>query len=145
MKDVSGEFKTFYTRCKDIAIKELRRIKITTGDWGVPLGEYDLTESYCADDDCDCRKVMINFVAVKPPHRVFATIGYGWESIDFYTEWMFGDREIAKDLAGVYLEMGGPQSQYSQAFLAIFNSRLTDEYKATIQKHYTLFKQMNNH
>ncbi len=140
MEEGNGEFKTFYTRCKDIAVKELRRIKITAGDWGVPPGEYDLAESYCADDTCDCRKVMINFVEVKPPHRVFATIGYGWESVDFYTEWLFGEKEIAKDLAGAYLEMGGPQSQYSQAFLDIFKSRLTDEYKETIQRHYNLFK-----
>ena len=140
MDEGSGEFETFYTRCKDIAVKELRRIKITPEDWGVPLGEYDLTESYCVDDDCDCRKVMIHFVEVTPPHRVFATIGYGWESVDFYTKWMFGDRELAKDLAGAYVEMGGQQSQYSQAFLDIFKAKLTDDYKKTIKRHYLLFK-----
>ena len=36
------EFESFYLRCKDIAIKELRRMKINAEDLGVPLGEYDL-------------------------------------------------------------------------------------------------------
>lgn len=136
------EFESFYSRCKDIAVKEIRRIKINANDLGVPLGEYDLPESYCIDDTCDCRKVMINFVEVKRPHRILATIGYGWGSLEFYTKWMFGEKEIAKELTGAYLEIGGYQSQYSLNFLDVFKVRLTDEYIETIKKHYMLFKNM---
>src|SRR5258706_5495879 len=121
------EFIPFYSKYRDIALEETRQITVNASDLGVPLGPYDLVESYCIDDTCDCRKVMINLIEVNPPNRILATIGYGWESLKFYTEWMFGEKKIAKDLAGAYLEPGGFQSQYSQNFLEIFKIRLTDD------------------
>lgn len=136
------EFKAFYSRYKNIALRETRRIKVAASDLGVPLGEYELIDNYCIDDSCDCRKVMVNFVEVNPPHRILATIGYGWESLEFYTKWMYGDKEFAKELVGAYLEPGGFQSQYSQNFLQIFNIRLTDDYISTIKSHYRMFKKL---
>lgn len=136
------EFISFYTRCKNITLKETRRITISAKDLGVPLGEYDMVENYCSDDSCDCRKVMINFIEVKPPHRILATIGYGWESLEFYIKWMYGDKDIAEHLVGAYLELGGYQSEYSRNFLEIFNARLSKEYTDTIKKHYKIFKKL---
>ncbi len=111
------EFLPFYSKHKNIAVKETRTIKITASDLGVPPGEYMLLENYCADESCDCRKVMINVVEVNPPRRILATIGYGWESVAFYTKWMYGNKEIAKSITGAYLEFGGIQSPYAQHFL----------------------------
>ena len=101
---------------QSVAVKETRTIKITAGDLGVPRGEYMLLENYCTDKSCDCRKVMINVVEVKPPRRILATIGYGWESVEFYTKWMYGDEKIARSITGAYLELGGIQSQYASIF-----------------------------
>ena len=90
------DFLPFYSRYKNSAVKETRTIKITASGLGIPVGEYMLLENYCSDESCDCRKVMINVVAVNPPRQILATIGYGWESVEFYTKWMHGDKEIAK-------------------------------------------------
>src|SRR5439155_5169319 len=127
------DFIPFYSRFKNIAEKETRSIKITASDLGVPRGEYMLLENYCTDKRCDCRKVMINVVEVNPPRRILATIGYGWESVEFYTKWMYGDEKIARSITGAYLELGGIQSQYAQHFLEIFKATLTDEYVNTLK------------
>ena len=134
------DFVPFYTRYQNIAVKETRRIKITASDLGVPPGEYMLLENYCTDPSCDCRKVMINVVEVNPPRRILATIGYGWESVAFYTKWMYGDKEIARSITGAYLELGGIQSQYAQHVLEVFKANLTDEYVNTLKNHYRMFK-----
>jgi hypothetical protein len=134
------DFLPFYSRYKNIAVEETRTIKITASGLGIPLGEYMLLENYCGDASCDCRKVMINVVAVNPPRRILATIGYGWESMEFYTKWMHGNKEIAKAITGAYLELGGIQSEYAQHFLEVFKASLTDEYVTTLKKHYKMFK-----
>lgn len=95
---------------------------------------------YCLDNSCDCRKVMINVIPVYKPKEILATIGYGWESVKFYEKWMYGDKEIARELAGEYLELGGQQSKYSQRFLEIFKTTLDERYKETIVRHYGLWK-----
>ena len=138
------DFIPFYSRFKNIAEKETRSIKITVSDLGVPRGEYMLLENYCTDKNCDCSKVMINVVEVKPPRRILATIGYGWESVEFYTKWMYGDEKIARSITGAYLELGGIQSQYAQHFLEVFKATLTDEYVNTIKKHYRMFKKIRH-
>lgn len=139
------DFVPFYSRYRNIALRETRRVKITARDLGVPLGEYLLIENYCTDQRCDCRKVMINAVEVNPPQRILATIGYGWESVEFYMKWMYGDKEIARSITGAYLELGGIQSKYAQNFLEIFKTDLNDEYVNTIKKHYRMFKKHYGH
>ena len=134
------DFMPFYSRYKNVAVKETRTIKITASDLGVPRGEYGLLENYCTDERCDCRKVMINVVEANPAHRILATIGYGWETVEFYTKWMHGNKEIARSITGAYLEVGGIQSEYAQLFLEIFKATLTDEYVNTIKRHYRMFK-----
>lgn len=134
------DFMPFYTRYKNTAARETRSIKSTGNDLGVPRGEYALLEYYCTDDSCDCRKVMINVVEANPPRRTLATIGYGWESEEFYTQWMHGNKEIARSITGAYLETWGTQSPYAQQFLEIFKATLTDEYVNRVKKHYRMFK-----
>ena len=138
------DFMPFYSRYKTMAVKETRRIKITASDLGVPGGEYMLLENYCTDESCDCRKVMINVVAANPPQRILATIGYGWESVEFYTKWMHGNKEIARSITGAYLELGGIQSKSAQHFLEVFKASLTEEYVNTIKKHYRMFKKLRS-
>ena len=55
----------------------------------LPDGEYGFLELYCDEPGCDCRRVMID---VLPPEtgwsKIWATISYGWESLDFYRKWI---------------------------------------------------------
>jgi hypothetical protein len=135
------DFMPFFTRYKELAEKETRTITITRKDIGVPPGEYGLIEYYCTDDRCDCRKVMINVTSSKPPHEILATIGYGWESTDFYTKWMHGDAKTGKEMTGAYLEAWGTQSKYAQKFLELFETTvLSDEYVDRLERHYAMFK-----
>jgi hypothetical protein len=136
------DFIPFYSKFKEIAVKETRTITITSAsDLGVPPGEYGLLENYCTDKNCDCRKVMINVIDAKSPHQILATIGYGWESEEFYTQWMHGDKETAKKITGAYLEPGCIQSKYSERFFELFTTiALTDEYVLRLKRHYRMFK-----
>ena len=107
------DFIPFYSRYKELAIKETRVITTTISQYGLPHGKYGLTENYCTDRTCDCRKVMINVIEVKSPQQFLATIGYGWESAEFYTQWMGDDERLGNMITGAYLEPGCAQSKYS--------------------------------
>ena len=134
-----GEFGPFASRCKDLAETETRIIQITASDLGVPIGEYVLMESYCTDDSCDCRKVMINIINIGT-NRIYATIGFGWESFDYYLKWGYGSKEIAESIKGTYLELFVIQSEYANNFLQIFNTRLNKNYISLLKSHYNRFK-----
>ena len=134
-------FIPFYVRYKDLAAKETRTITLPASYSGLPAGEYGLLENYCTDDSCDCRKVMINVVNAKSPREFLATIGYGWESAEFYTEWIGGDKALGKMMVGAYLEPGGIQTKHAQQFLELFKAvALTDDYVEQLKKHYRMFK-----
>jgi hypothetical protein len=134
------DFMSLYSRFPDIAERETVSMVFPAAGVGVPAGRYVLLESYCTDDDCDCCKVMLNAVNVAVPDVIVATIGYGWESLEFYTKWMFGDKEIAKEMVGAHLEMGGRQSQYSREFLKSFESWNNSKNVEVFKRHYKLFR-----
>lgn len=134
-------FTSFYSYYPKVAEKETRVITVRSTEYLVPLGSYALIENYCEDDTCDCRKVMINFVDAINPNKIFATIGYGWEPLVFYTKWLYGDTKVAKNLVGTYLEPGGIQTKYAFHFLKLFeNVCLDKKYKERIKRHYELVK-----
>lgn len=138
------EFMPFHSRYKELAARETRSIIISRTDLGVPLGEYGLIEYYCTKDNCDCRKVMLHVVESVPPHKTVATIGYGWESVEFYTKWMHGDKERGQSITGAYLEVWGTQSEYAQQFLQVVPAlAFTGEYVERIKRHYRMFKNYN--
>ncbi len=111
------------------------------GRAGLPDGEYGLVEFYCDEPDCDCRRVIFRVVSAPPDMRTYATINYGWESLEFYAGWMHGDVETAAEMQGASLEPFGPQSQYSAAFLELVKWALQDEaYVSRLQEHYRLLK-----
>ncbi len=139
-KYMLGEFIPFNERFPEIAIPETKIITVSSDNSKVPAGRYYLVESFCSDDSCDCRKIMLAIISVNNQKKILATIGYGWESIKFYEKWMYGDKKMAKLLIGTYLEPGGIQSKYSQGFLRIINVSLTEEYRKTIIRHYKLWK-----
>lgn len=140
-KSAIGAFIPFYERFPEIARRETKIITISSDNSKVPAGKYWLAESFCTDDKCDCRKVMINVIPVNKP-KVLATVGFGWESIKYYEKWMYGDIEIAKQMAGTYLELGGFQSENSEEFLKIINISLDKDFIDLIKKHYGIWKKI---
>lgn len=138
------DFIPFYSRYKELAIKETRTITTMITQLGLPPGEYGLLENYCTDKTCDCRKVMINVVEAKSPQQFLATIGYGWESAEFYTRWIGGDEKLGNIMAGAYLEPGGIQTKYAPQLFNMFKEvALTDDYVERLKRHYAMFKSYN--
>ncbi|TSC54291.1 MAG: hypothetical protein LiPW30_715 [Parcubacteria group bacterium LiPW_30] len=129
----------FYTRFPDLAEKETR--VLTVQGWpGFPNGEYGFLELYCDDPKCDCRRVVIWAATEKPEAKIWATINYGWERIEFYERWM-RDEQMAQECVGATLDPFNIQTQYSHILLEQFRYILQDQaYVKRLKKHYELFK-----
>jgi hypothetical protein len=110
----------------------------------LPAGEYGFIELYCTDKKCDCRRVMINVMVQHSGAKVWATLNYGWESVDFYAKWC-GDKELAQDMAGVHLDPLNSQSVYSRELLELFEYMIADKtYVERLKRHYQLFRNANS-
>jgi hypothetical protein len=130
----------FHVQFPDLAARETRTISLR-GYGAIPDGEYALVEFYCDDPDCDCRRVIFHVISAPPDVRIWATINYGWETLEFYANWMHANTETAAEIQGASLEPFGLQSQYSQTFLKLVKWALQDDaYVRRLQTHYTLFK-----
>jgi hypothetical protein len=112
----------------DLAERETRIAALLKPREGIPPGTYALSESYCPDPDCDCRRVMINVVGKEHPARYLAAIGYGF------------DRD-AED-AGPYLDTLNEQCAYADALpRPVQEVALNDpSYVARLERHYALVK-----
>lgn len=64
---------------------------------------------------------MINVIPKNSKHDIFATIGFGWESLEFYRRWAYGDEDLATMMEGTHVEKGGIQSKYTRFFLEQLN------------------------
>jgi len=131
----------FHNKFPEIAEKETRCIIITNKQGGLPNGEYFLVESYCNDAKCDCRRVFINFLH---EDQILATIGYGWETLEFYKKWM-GEPDMAVDMKGPILELTGPHTKHSETLLKLFETVILKDskYIERLKRHYEIFKMMN--
>jgi hypothetical protein len=85
---------SFHSRFSKMAERETRTAHVR-GLRGLPDGEYAFFESYCDDQQCDCRRVIITVLRSDTGSRVWATINYGWESARFYQPWV-GSNEDEK-------------------------------------------------
>jgi hypothetical protein len=131
-------FHEFY---EDVSRKETRFIIAPHGDGPLPEGEYGLFESYCNEPGCDCRRVFINVMS-RSGH--VATIGFGWEDVEFYRKWMHqpdGD-EMTDALAGAQLEPMQRQSRWADAALKLVTENvLSDhEYVERVRRHYRMVR-----
>jgi hypothetical protein len=107
----------------------------------LPPGNYGFMEFYCDEDDCDCRRVILQVHREDIPEKVWATINYGWESAEYYRNWL-GGGELARGLASVCLEPFGSQSEFAEELLDYFvKYLLTNEaYVSRLKRHYTELK-----
>jgi hypothetical protein len=141
-------YEPFHERFREIAEKETRTI-IAVNDPDLPDGEYGLTEAYCNEAGCDCRRVFFNVVSWRTG-EVLAVITYGWESEKFYAEW-FGDTAewLGEDTSSVLRELEGPalnsisfQSELALVLLEKVKFILRDKnYVNRIKRHYKIFKE----
>lgn len=145
----------FGRRFPGLAERETRTVTLLSdrNEWNLPKGEYAFIESYCGDRECDCRRVFINVAyldkspTAKEKLRTLATIGYGWDTLDYYSKW-FGrgkhtsDKEIVRELKGPILELGGVYSEHSENVLKFFKDVMLNDAKfiQRLKKHYKLFK-----
>ena len=133
------ELVPFHRRCPDVAAKETRSISVfKRGE--LPIGQYGFVELYCDDPQCDCRRVIISVISPQMGTAPLATINYGWESAEFYAEWL-GSWHNVGACKGPSLDPLNPQTEYADALLALFEAALVDEhYRRRFERHYALFK-----
>jgi hypothetical protein len=134
-------YEPFHERFLEIAEKETRTL-IVLDDPELPKGEYGLTEAYCNEPGCDCRRVFFNVVNWQT-REVLAVIAYGWESKKYYAEW-FGrnDPDIIQDLQGPALNSASHQSDLAPVLLQRVKYILNDRaYRKRLIIHYEMFKE----
>ncbi|HVB03248.1 MAG TPA: hypothetical protein VNE41_05980 [Chitinophagaceae bacterium] len=127
----------------EIATRETRGIILPDKNYqNLPGGEYAFLELYCTDITCDCRNVYFHVIHSRFPEPL-ACITYGWESLDFYKDWMGRDVVdwMPERFKGPALALA-KQSQYAEFWLNIFQDMIKKDldYAERIIRHYYLFK-----
>jgi len=119
-----------------VGARETRSVAVPPGQ-DLPEGEYGSLELYCDEPGCDCRRVIIDVLRPETGwSKVWATIGYGWESLDFYRRWSSAGSDPA-EMKGPYLDPLNPQTKYSTALLNLFRLLVqSPEYVARLERHY---------
>ena len=132
----------FFSRFPELAANETRTLKLLEPHAGLPAGEYGFLELYCNEPTCDCRRVLFQVCRADRPNQVLATINYGWESEDFYAQWLHGDREGAREMAGASLDPLNPQSKASPVLLELLRHIILQDraYIDRLRRHYRMFK-----
>jgi hypothetical protein len=130
----------FYYVFPDVAKAETRSLFVFDVP-SLPSDQYVLTELYCNELDCDCRRVFLQVYAEGRKEFV-AVVAFGWESMAFYRKWLHDDDPVAlTDLKGPVLNLGSPQCEISVAVLDLVKGVLRDQaYIARLKRHYRLFK-----
>ena len=132
----------FFSRFPELAAHETRTISLLEPHAALPAGEYGFLELYCNEPTCDCRRVLFQVCRADRPNKVLATINYGWESEDFYAQWLHGDRENARELVSASLDPLNAQSKLSPALLEVCRHIVLQDraYVDRLRRHYRMFK-----
>jgi hypothetical protein len=94
----------FMERFPELGAPETRSLTVT-GRSDLPDGDYGFIELYCNEPDCDCRRVTIVVLRPHTGWKVWATLSYGWESLDFYQKWSSAPGPLdPAPMAGPYLD-----------------------------------------
>lgn len=125
----------------DLAEQETRTFTILE-DGELPAADYTLVELYCDEPGCDCRRVIFSVISSETGMDM-AHIGYGWENLSFYKQWLsFEDPQMVKEMKGPALNPLSPQSDIAPEILNIVETVvLQDErYIERLKTHYKLFR-----
>ena len=130
----------FMERFPEVGARETRSATVTQRQ-DLPDGEYGFLELYCDEPGCDCRRVTI--CVLRPEtgwSKIWATISYGWESVDFYREWG-GAHSDPIEMKGPCLDPLNAQTKYSSALLNLFRFLLqSTDYVERLKRHYQMFR-----
>jgi hypothetical protein len=130
----------FVERFPELGARETRCVTVIERS-DLPGGEYGFLELYCDEPGCDCRRVMIDVLRPETGwSKIWASLSYGWESLDFYRQWG-GAGSDPIEIKGPYLDPLNPQTQYSSALLNLFRFLLqSSEYVERLKRHYRMFR-----
>jgi hypothetical protein len=129
------------TRFPELGARETRALRVS-GRKELPDGDYGFLELYCDEPGCDCRRVMIDVLREDTEDKIWATLNYGWENLEFYRQWgrCSSDRE-ARAMKGPVLDPLNPQTQYSRVLLERFRIFLqSPDYVQRLKQHYQMFR-----
>jgi hypothetical protein len=131
----------FVERFPVVGARETRSVTVTNRQ-DLPEGEYGFLEFYCDEPGCDCRRVMIDVLRPETGwSKIWATISYGWESLDFYRKWG-GAHSDPLEMKGPYLDPLNPQTEYSAALLNLFRFLIQSPgYVERLKRHYQMFRE----
>ena len=131
----------FMERFRELAARETRSVTVA-GRTDIPDGDYGFLEFFCDEPGCDCRRVMIVVLRSDTGwSKNWASINYGWESLEFYRRWG-GSWVAGSDAKDPFLDPLNPQTPYSPALLNLFRLLLqSPEYARRIQTHYRIFRE----
>jgi len=131
----------FMERFPELGARETRSVTATRRP-DLPDGEYGFLELYCDEPGCDCRRVMIDVLRRETGwSKIWATISYGWERLDFYQKWG-GAGYDPIEIKGPYLDPLNPQTNYSSALLNLFRFLIqSPDYVDRLRRHYQMFRE----
>ena len=118
-------------------LQEIKIVAVLRGD-EVPPGDYAFLEMYCDDPSCDCRRVLIE--VRRPGHRkTLATIGFGFESEEYYRKFAFAPEH---EIKGPILDPLNPQSNLAPVLLRMFEELVLPSpgYVERLKRHYDACK-----
>ena len=131
----------FSMRFPMLGPQETRTAFFPDDDDSVPRGTYAFLELYCEEEDCDCRRVMLMVIEESTPGKIWATISFGWDSPEWFTDET--DMEgLGATASGAFLDPLCPQSEHAAVFLDLFEAMITHDpaYVERLKRHYTMFK-----
>jgi hypothetical protein len=131
----------FLQRFPGLGARETRSVTVT-GRNDLPDGDYGFIELYCNVPHCDCRRVMV--VVLRPDtgwNQFWATLKYGWESLEFYRKWAGAPGWDRGSWQGPFLDPLAAQTRYAPALLDLFKLLLESPgYVERLKTHYQLFR-----
>ena len=131
-RELSGIMIPLVEVLPDLAHRETRCIIILHDDGPLPRGEYGFVELYCADDACDCRRVLVHVFHGPESPRLVATINHGFD------EPSPDDGDLR-----TFLDPLGAQGELADEVLDTFETILLRDpvYVRRLESHYALFKE----
>jgi hypothetical protein len=132
----------FTERFPELGARETRSVTVPHGA-PLPHGDYGFIELYCNEPGCDCRRVTILVLRPHTGWKIWASISYGWESMDFYQKWAdTSDPLDPLEWRGPYLDPLAEQTQYSPLLLDLFESIVLQSsgYEQRLKNHYQMFR-----
>lgn len=134
-------FVMFHSYFPELAERETRSFTVFD-DSKLPAGSYGLIESYCDEPGCDCRRVILSVLSSRSK-QFEAVIGYGWESEEFYAQWLTHPHpNMIREMQGPGLNALSHQSRHAPAILEMVRDVVLQDaaYVERLKAHYWMLR-----